>query len=88
VLHSKVIAYVPSSVIKDILTQLNSDGKRSKWINKLLEYDMEIHIHPAQSRRYKDLWRPSKWALPKTLFCLRMGGGPSLTIDAHFYYCF
>jgi hypothetical protein len=42
VLHSKVIAYVPSSAIKDILTQPNNDGKRSKWIAKLLEYDMEI----------------------------------------------
>jgi hypothetical protein len=42
VLHSKVIAYVPSSSIKYILTQPNSDGKRSKWIDKILEYDMEI----------------------------------------------
>jgi hypothetical protein len=41
-LHSKVIAYVPSSAIKDILTQLDNDGKLSKWIAKLLEYDMEI----------------------------------------------
>jgi hypothetical protein len=38
----KFIAYVPSSAIKDILTQPDSDGKRSKWIAKLLEYDMEI----------------------------------------------
>ena len=42
VLHSKSIAYVPSSVIKDILTQLDSDGKISKWIANFLEYDMEI----------------------------------------------
>jgi hypothetical protein len=42
VLHSKIIAYVPSSAIKDILTQSDNDGKRSKWIAKLLEYDMEI----------------------------------------------
>jgi hypothetical protein len=37
VLHSKFISYVPSSAIKDILTQLDSDGKRSKWIAKLLK---------------------------------------------------
>jgi hypothetical protein len=43
VIHSKVIAYVPSSAIKYILTQSDSDGKRSKWIAKLLEYDMEIN---------------------------------------------
>jgi hypothetical protein len=43
VLHFKFIAYVPSSAIKDILTQLDNDGKISKWIDKLLEYDMEIN---------------------------------------------
>jgi hypothetical protein len=42
VLHSKVIAYVPSSTIKYILTHLDNDGKRNKWKTKLLEYDMEI----------------------------------------------
>jgi hypothetical protein len=42
VLHPKVIAYVPSSDIKDILTQLDNDGKINKWIAKFLEYDMEI----------------------------------------------
>jgi hypothetical protein len=42
VIHSKIIAYVPSSSIKDIFTQPGNDGKRSKWIAKLLEYDMEI----------------------------------------------
>eukprot|EP00253_Pinus_taeda_P010803 PITA_10803 len=42
VLHSHVIAYVPSTVIKDILTQVDPDGKRGKWIAKLLEYDIEI----------------------------------------------
>ena len=43
-LHSKVIAYVPSAAIKDILTQPDSDGRRSKWIAKLLEYDIEIQL--------------------------------------------
>jgi hypothetical protein len=28
VLHSKIIAYVPTSVVKDILVQADSDGKR------------------------------------------------------------
>jgi hypothetical protein len=42
VIHSKITAYVPSSAIKDILTELENDGKRSKWIAKLLEYGMEI----------------------------------------------
>ena len=42
VLHSHVFAYVPNSVVKDILTQPNLEGKRGKWIASLLEYDVEI----------------------------------------------
>jgi hypothetical protein len=42
VLHSKVIAHVPSNAIKDILTHPYIDGKRRKWIAKLLEYDLDI----------------------------------------------
>jgi hypothetical protein len=42
VLHSRVIAYVPSVVVKDILIQPDIDGRRSKWIAKILEFDMEI----------------------------------------------
>jgi hypothetical protein len=42
VLHSKVIAYVPSATVKDILVQPDIDGKRSKWIVKILEFDLEI----------------------------------------------
>jgi hypothetical protein len=42
VLHSKIIAYVPSASVKDILIQPDIDGKRSKWIAKILEFDLEI----------------------------------------------
>ena len=42
VLHSHVIAYVPNAVVKDILTQPDRDGRRGKWIDYLLEYDLEI----------------------------------------------
>lgn len=42
ILHSKVIAFVPSSTIKDILVQAGSEGRRGKWISKLQEYDFEI----------------------------------------------
>jgi len=42
VLHSKVIAYVPSTSVKDILIQPDIDGRRSKWIAKILEFDLEI----------------------------------------------
>jgi hypothetical protein len=40
VLQSKIIAYVPSAVVKDILIQPDIDGKRSKWIDKILEFDL------------------------------------------------
>jgi hypothetical protein len=42
VLHSKVTAYVPSTSVKDILVQPDIDGRRSKWIAKILEFDLEI----------------------------------------------
>jgi hypothetical protein len=43
VLHSKVIAYVPSTSMKDILIQPDIDKRRSKWIAKILEFDLEIN---------------------------------------------
>jgi hypothetical protein len=42
VLHSKVIAYIPSASVKDILIQPDIDGRRGKWIAKILEFDLEI----------------------------------------------
>ena len=41
ILHSHIIAFVPNTVIKDILNQ-DPDGKRGKWIATILEYDLEI----------------------------------------------
>ena len=40
--HSHTVTFVPSSSLKDILTQLNLEGKRAKWISSLLEYNLEI----------------------------------------------
>ena len=42
ILQEKVIAFVPSSSIKDVLVQPDIDGKRSKWIARLIEFDVEI----------------------------------------------
>ena len=36
------MAFVRSTVVKDILTQADPNGKRGKWIAKLLEYDIDI----------------------------------------------
>jgi hypothetical protein len=42
VLHSRVTAYVPSASVKDILIQLDIEGRRGKWIAKILDFDLEI----------------------------------------------
>ena len=41
ILHSHIIAFVPHTVVKEILNQ-DPDGKRGKWITIILEYDLEI----------------------------------------------
>ena len=41
-LHSHIIAFIPCSVVKSILTQPDLKGKRAKWVAVLLEYDIEI----------------------------------------------
>jgi hypothetical protein len=40
ILHSRVIAYVPSNFVKEILTQPDPEGRRGKWIAVMLEYDL------------------------------------------------
>jgi hypothetical protein len=42
VLHSKITAYVPSASMKDIIIQPDIDGRRGKWIAKIIEFDLEI----------------------------------------------
>ena len=42
ILHSHIITYVPNSIMKGILTQLDPEGRKVKWIAMLLEYDIEI----------------------------------------------
>lgn len=42
ILHSKLIAYVPNIVVKDVLIQLDTKAKTGRWISKILEFDIEI----------------------------------------------
>ena len=44
ILHAKVLAYVPSAAVKDVLTYPDIDGKRAKWISKLIEFDIEVNL--------------------------------------------
>jgi hypothetical protein len=55
VLNSKVVAYVPSSSVKEILIQPDIDRRRSKWIVKILEFDLEIN--PAKLSKGQGLAR-------------------------------
>ena len=43
ILHAKVLAYVHSIVVKDVLTHPNNDGKRAKWIANLIDFDIEVN---------------------------------------------
>ena len=42
VLHSHITTYVPNHAIKIVLTQPDTDGRRGRWIAKILEFDLEI----------------------------------------------
>jgi hypothetical protein len=42
VLHVKIIAYVLSSFVKDILVQPDSDERRGRWLAKIQEFDLEV----------------------------------------------
>jgi hypothetical protein len=42
VLHSKIIAYMPSSFVKDILVQPDNNGRRGRWLAKIQKFNLEI----------------------------------------------
>jgi hypothetical protein len=42
VLHSKIIAYMPTNAIKYILVQSDSEGRRGRWLAKIQEFDLEV----------------------------------------------
>ena len=55
ILHAKVLAYVPSATVKDVLTQPDIDGKRAKWISKIIEFDIEVN--PTKLVKGKGLYK-------------------------------
>ena len=44
ILHSKIISYVRSSAVKKFLFHVDNDGKRGRWINFFIKYDMETKV--------------------------------------------
>jgi hypothetical protein len=61
VIHLKIIAYVPSASVKEILIQPDIDGKRRKWIAKILEFYLEIN--PTKFVKGQGLVRLLAWGL-------------------------
>eukprot|EP00253_Pinus_taeda_P032279 PITA_32279 len=50
ILHSKEVVYVPSALVKYVLTQPDIDGKRAKWIAKFIEFNIEkLEVPPGHS---------------------------------------
>ena len=39
-----VIAFVPTAVVKDIFSQQEIFGRRCRWINRIQEFNINIHI--------------------------------------------
>jgi hypothetical protein len=44
VLYSRIIDYVPTSSVKDILVQPDSEKKRGRWLAKIQEFDLEVKL--------------------------------------------
>ena len=42
IFHSHILAYVPNVAVKDVVVQIDPEGRQGKWIAYLLEYDLEI----------------------------------------------
>ena len=55
IVHSHIIAHVPSTTIKEALTQSEPNGRRDKWIAVILEYDLEIK--PTKFIKGKGLYK-------------------------------
>ena len=39
-----IIAFVPTIIVKDIFTQQEVSGRRCRWINRVQEFNIDIHI--------------------------------------------
>lgn len=40
-LNSPIIAFIPNNLVKAILNQPDTDGKRGRWIEKILEFYLD-----------------------------------------------
>ncbi|KAH9289400.1 hypothetical protein KI387_033517, partial [Taxus chinensis] len=42
ILSSKFFSYLPHTMVKDILSEMEVSRKRCRWVKKMQEYDMDI----------------------------------------------
>ena len=42
-MHPNILAYVPNIEVKENLVQPDSEGKRGRWIAKIMEYEVDIN---------------------------------------------
>ncbi len=42
VLQCEITTFVPTTIVKDILVQGDSEGKSGRWVAKIQEYELEI----------------------------------------------
>ena len=72
------MAFVPHSVVKDILTQTDCLGTRARWVTKIQEYDLEIR--PTKLIKGQGLAQMLTESNEKTLglFCVNDLSSPEL----------
>ena len=87
ILHSHIIAYVPNNVIKNILTWPDPEGKRSKWIALLLEYDLETNpMKLVKGQGLDKLMTYSNCEYPKINFISDVSSRLSLDLQVIKYF--
>lgn len=42
IMHSHILAYVPTTTVKEVLMQTDPEGRWGKWMATMLEYDVEM----------------------------------------------
>ena len=65
ILHSHIVGYVPSNVVKNILNQPEPEGNRAKWIVVLLGYDLDIN--PTKLLKGKGFFKLMTYSICESL---------------------
>ena len=81
ILHSDILTYVLNSVINNIVTQPDPEGKRVKWIAVLLEYDLDINTTKlVKGKGLAKLMTDANCESLKIIIIFHVSSGPSLEL--------